>query len=75
MRIKEQIVKELDQVSDAEPVLQAIMALLEARKKPQKTYKGRPVYTLDDLKKLKCPFPPEPDDWAAVWEEDRRDQV
>jgi hypothetical protein len=75
MSIKEQIVRELDQVPDAEPILQEIMALLEARKKPQKTYKGRPVYTLDDLKKMKCPFPPEPDNWAELWEADRKEQI
>jgi len=41
---------------------------------PRKYYRGNPVLTQEEMKRLKCPFPPEPEweeEWNA-WERERK---
>ncbi len=68
MTIKELIIEKINEIPEQEPILKEVLGLLE-NKKSKRIFKGRPLLRPEDLANMKCPFPPEPDNWEALWEE------
>lgn len=69
MTIKEQLIRQINEISESESesLLKELLEIIET-KKPKRTFKNRPLLRPEDMAKMECPFPPEPE-WEALWEE------
>jgi hypothetical protein len=65
MTIKEKVIQEVNTMSDSEPILKEILDMIETGK-PKRTFKGRPLVRLEDLKHMDDWLPPEPDNWETA---------
>lgn len=58
MTTKEMVIKEIEKISDTEPLLKLILDMLEANKTAvRKTQNGRPIRTQKDMENIDCPYP------------------
>jgi hypothetical protein len=75
MSNKELLMSEIEQIPEA--FIGELLKLVKSFKKslPKvKTWKGRPVLTEDDMKKIDCPYPPEPEleEWKKMLQSEEK---
>ena len=68
MTKKQQVLREIEQLPDTEPLWDTFSQLLESRKTTTATFKGRPLIQIEDITEDNWPYPPEPE-WEERWKD------
>jgi hypothetical protein len=70
MTVKERVLSKIESMNDNDYILPMLLKLIEQRSmvKIDRIWKGRPVIKAEELEKIDCPYPREPE-WEKEWEE------